>query len=88
MAGDDVGMTQMMAEDAVGDSVTIEKVDGGFIISWSEAVVMPEDKRQGSWDSFRIVRRKAVREDLARALRFLEEILKEAKVKGSKWGLS
>lgn len=69
-----------------GFPVEITMVDGGYIVSWREAVVKPESNRQGVWDTFQVVKRTAVRENLDAALEVVRQALQGDRIHGSKWG--
>jgi hypothetical protein len=72
------GLTQAMAVQELGDKVTIEKVDGGYIVRWEVVVVMPEHKRQ--WGDSRRLKKTAVRANLEHALNLVGELLSAEKV--------
>lgn len=84
-----VNVTQMQAAEELGGpqgELKIKPADGGYILSWKEAVVIPETQRRNDWERFNTISRTAVREDLGAALELARSILQESKVKGSKWG--
>lgn len=84
MAGEN--FTQGLAEREIGNTVSIEKVDGGFILRWKEAIVLPEAKRKEYGPLFETVNKTAVRATVDAALELAREIMSSQKVTGSKWG--
>jgi len=91
MSGEEPDVTRMDAAEDLGGrtggkSVEITKVDGGFIVSWKEAVVIPESKRKATWDTYHTVTRTAVREKLEAALEVVRAALLGERISGTKWG--
>lgn len=91
MSEEPVDVTRMEAAEELGGrhggkSVEITKVDGGFIVSWKEAVVVPESRRKAAWDNYHTVNRTAVREKLEAALEVVRAALLGERISGTKWG--
>lgn len=74
------------ARRAVGSEVSIHRVDGGFIVEWSEAEIIPEDRREESGRHYEVVSKRAVREKIESAMDLVRELLVAERVNGNKWG--
>lgn len=73
------------ARRAVGAEVTIHRVDGGFILEWSEAEIIPENRREEGGRHYDVVSKRAVREKIGDAIGLVQELLVADRVNGSKW---
>jgi len=77
--------TVQNARRAVGSEVTIHRVDGGFIVEWSEAEIIPEDRREERGRKYDVVSKRAVREKIEDSMKLVRELLVADRVNGSKW---
>jgi len=69
----------------IGNEVTIHCVEGGYIVDWSEAEIIPESRRTEHGRHFEVVSKRAVREKLGDALKMIQELLAADRVNGSRW---
>lgn len=74
------------ARRAVGSEVTIHRVDGGFIVEWSEAEIIPEDRREEGGRHYEVVSKRAVREKIEDSMKLVRELLFADRVNGNRWG--
>lgn len=92
--GSDLGQEETMADEesftlkaarrGAGSRVSVEKAEGGYIVSWSEAEVLPERKRGLERSDHTIVHRRAVREKLEEVIALVREVLESDRVVYSK----
>lgn len=75
----------VQGQEIAGRAVNIEAVEGGYVITWAEVEIVPEDKRE-MFGPYRRVERKAVSENLAKALTIVERALTADRVTDRKWG--
>ena len=79
-------LTIKQARRAVGSEVTIHRVDGGFIVEWSEAEIIPEDRREEGGRHYEVLNKRAVREKIEHAMELVQELLVADRVTGNRWG--
>lgn len=77
--------TMKRARRAVGSEVTIHRVDGGYLVEWSEAEIIPEDRRREHGSHYDVVSKRAVREKIEDAMTLVRELLVADRVSGNRW---